>query len=82
VHADTNNAVSLSTKLGLISAENLHEPSGNNALYQAQPAVQDITQQMLQSIMNQLPFLVTAVLSLPWPTWPLPLLLTVKQLQP
>jgi hypothetical protein len=42
--------------------------SGNNSLYQALPVVQDITQQMLQKIMNQLPFLVTSVLSLPWRT--------------
>jgi hypothetical protein len=56
------------TKLGLNSADNLLEPSGNNALYQAQQAVQGITQQMMQSTINPLPFLLTAVLSLPWPT--------------
>jgi hypothetical protein len=68
--------------LGLTSAESLLEPIENNALYQAQSVVQGIIQQMLQSTMNPLPFLLTAVLSLPWPTWPLPLLLTVKQWQP
>jgi hypothetical protein len=52
----------------LTSADNLLRPSGNNALYQALPAVQDITQQMLQSTMNQLPCLLTPDLSLPWPT--------------
>jgi hypothetical protein len=66
--AVTGNVVHQSTKLGLIYADNFLEPSGNNVLYQALPAVQDITQQMLQNIMNQLPFLVTAVLSLSWQT--------------
>jgi hypothetical protein len=63
--AVTGNAVHQSTKRGLISAENLLDPSGNNALYQALPAVQDATQQMLHNIMSQLPFMVTTVLSLP-----------------
>jgi hypothetical protein len=80
--SETSNAVHQSTKLGLISAENLLEPNRNNALYQAQQAVQGITQQMLQKTMSPLPFLLTVVLSLPWPTYPLPLLLTMKQLQP
>jgi hypothetical protein len=66
--AVTGNAVHQSTKLVLTSADNLLEPSGNNALYQALPAVQDVAQQMLQNIMNQLPFLVKVVLSLPWQT--------------
>jgi hypothetical protein len=43
-------------------------PNGNNALWQALPAVQDITEQMLQSTMNQLPCLLTPDLSQPWPT--------------
>jgi hypothetical protein len=68
----TGNAVHQSTKRGLTSAENVHEPSGNTTLSQAQP---------LQSTMSPLPLLLPAVLSLSWPTWPLPLLLTVKQWQ-
>jgi hypothetical protein len=80
--AETGNAVHLSTKLGLISAENFLESSGNNALYQSHPAVRYITQQMLQSTISPLPFLLTSFFSLPWPTWPLSLLLTVKQWQP
>jgi hypothetical protein len=80
--AETGNAVHWSPKLGLTSAANLHEPSMKNALSQAQPEVQGITHQMLQITMNPLPFLLTAALSLPWPTWPLSLLLTVKQWQP
>jgi hypothetical protein len=66
--AVTGNDVHQSTKLGLTSAESLLEPSGNSALYQALLAVQDITQQILQKTMSQLPFLITSVLSLPWPT--------------
>jgi hypothetical protein len=79
--AETFNAVHQSTKLGLTSGENLHEPNGNNALSQAQPAVQGVTMQMLQNTMAPTPFLLAAVVSLPWPTLPLPLLMTVKQWQ-
>jgi hypothetical protein len=47
------------------------------ALSQAQKAVQGITLHVLQNTMDPNPFLMAGVLSLPWPTWPLPLLLTV-----
>jgi hypothetical protein len=80
--ADNGNAVHQSTKLGLTSGDNLHEPSGNNELSQVQPAVQGITLKMLHKIMAQPPFLLKAILSLPWLTWSLPLLMTVKQWQP
>jgi hypothetical protein len=76
------NTVHQSTKLGLTSGENLHEPSGNNALSQAQPVVQVITLPILQNNMAPTPFLMAAVLLLPWPTLPLSLLMTVKQWQP
>jgi hypothetical protein len=50
----------------MTSADNLHDPSGNNALSQAHPAVQGITQKMSHSTMNPLPFLrvVTAMANL------------------
>jgi hypothetical protein len=59
MHAESDNAVHQSTKLGLTSGENLHEPIGNNALSQAQPAVQGITLQMFQNTMAPNPFLLT-----------------------
>jgi hypothetical protein len=79
---ETGDAVHQSTKLGLTLGENFYDPNGNNALSQAQPAVQGITLPTLQNTMAPTPFLLTAFLSLPWPTWPLPLLLTVKECQP
>jgi hypothetical protein len=66
--AGTGNGVHKSTKLGLTCADNLLEPSGKNALYQAQQAAQGITQQILQITTTPLTFLLTVVLSLQWPT--------------
>jgi hypothetical protein len=36
--SDTGNSLHQSTKCGMTSADNLHEPSGTNALSQGQPA--------------------------------------------
>jgi hypothetical protein len=77
--AVTGSAVHLQTKLGQSLVDNFLGHKGNKESFQALPARQAITQPMWQNTMNTPQRLQTQNVLLPWPTWPLLYLLTVKQ---